>query len=65
MASIYSRPQVGSRVHILRECQVGRYLSSNLCTLMWCERFLQYTDDREMVHYNTVKKLLQDKNIYL
>ena len=65
MISTYSRPQVGPAVHVMRESETGRYLSSNLSTGMWVERYLQYCQDRELISYINLKRDILDKNLYI
>ena len=63
--SMYCRPQVSARVHIMREAEVGRYQNNNLVTLMWCERFLQFTNDREQITYDRLRAQVLEKKLYL
>ena len=64
ICSMYARPQVGPTVHVMREAECGRYLANNLNTCMWVERYLQYTDDRELVAYANLKKDFLTQNLY-
>lgn len=64
MTSIYARPQVGPAVHVKRETEMGRYLNCNLSTCMWVERYLQYTQDRELVSYSNLKRDFLTQNLY-
>ena len=65
MTSVFARPQVGPLVHVRRECDLSRYLNSNLASLMWIERLLQYYDDRELNIYREMKRDFLLRNIYL
>lgn len=64
ITSIYARPQVGPLVHVRREGEVGRYLNSNLPTLMWLERLLQRDDDRELHVYQDMKREFLYRDLY-
>lgn len=64
MVSTYARPQVGPAVHVMREAETGRYLANNLPTAMWIERFLIYTQDRELVSYAHLKRDILTHNLY-
>ena len=65
MTSVFARPQVGSLVHVRRECDLSRYLNGNLASLMWVERLLQCCDDREQRIYREMKRDFLLHNIYL
>ena len=65
ITSLFSRPQVGPKIHVRRECDLSRYLNNNLASLMWVERLLQSRDDRELNIYREMKRDFLLRNIYL
>ena len=62
--SAYTRPQPNDRLHLRRETEFGRFISSNLMSGQWADKMLNQNPAAVSETYNHIKDTFLLTNIY-